>query len=312
MDLRQLRSFVAVAETGNMSRAVERANLTQPNLSKHVKALEEQLGLTLFERTPRGVELTDAGRTLLPEAQRMVRQAEQFRVLARRLRGEAEVLRVGVPYPEFIRTREFAAALRHLRALGTPQELQFFFMLDTPALAGLRAGQLNVGFVTSNYAAYPGHEGLRHEHLFDDPIEILLSTDHPLQGYSVLPKADLAWTEFTCNDHAQVPEAFNLEAALCRQAGFAYTVTHWGGTYHDCMAPLLLGTHAVFSTRKLTADLTGGFDSFLSRPAEGITGAYAWHAVTPRDHPSPAALALVDGYKQGLALTLWPGLEPGA
>lgn len=68
MEIHQLTYFVAVAETGSFSRAAERCNITQPSLSQQIQKLEQELGEALFDRLPRKVVLTDAGRTLLPRA----------------------------------------------------------------------------------------------------------------------------------------------------------------------------------------------------------------------------------------------------
>lgn len=68
MEIHQLTYFVAVAETGSFSRAAERCNITQPSLSQQIMKLEQELGEALFERLPRKIVLTDAGRILLPKA----------------------------------------------------------------------------------------------------------------------------------------------------------------------------------------------------------------------------------------------------
>ena len=68
MNLRQLECFVAIVEEGSFTRAAGRVGITQPSLSQHVRSLEEELGGAVLERLPRGVALTPAGRTLLPEA----------------------------------------------------------------------------------------------------------------------------------------------------------------------------------------------------------------------------------------------------
>jgi DNA-binding transcriptional LysR family regulator len=95
MELYQLKTFVAVAEEGNLTRAAERVFASQPAVSAHIKALEEELGLPLFVRTPRGMQLTDIGKglkmkadSILLAAEDMLNQANSFR---EKLSGELSV-----------------------------------------------------------------------------------------------------------------------------------------------------------------------------------------------------------------------------
>src|SRR4051812_21953167 len=95
-ELRQLRYFVAVAEEGNLTRAARRLHIAQQSLSQQVRVLEAQLGAALFERSTRGVELTDVGAVLLREARPVLAQAERAVEAARRAAsGEQGTLRVG-------------------------------------------------------------------------------------------------------------------------------------------------------------------------------------------------------------------------
>src|SRR5512139_2436551 len=94
MELRQLRYFVAVAETGNISRAAKGIFLTQPALSRQIKALEEEIGQCLLERQAHSIRLTPVGETLLREAGELLQHSEQ--VLERvRAAGRGVSLRVG-------------------------------------------------------------------------------------------------------------------------------------------------------------------------------------------------------------------------
>src|SRR6266700_2463266 len=83
MNIRQLACFVAVVDEGSFTRAARRIGITQPSLSQHIRALEEELNGRMTERLPRGIALTPAGRSLLPEARAAVRAVERGRRGAR-------------------------------------------------------------------------------------------------------------------------------------------------------------------------------------------------------------------------------------
>jgi len=112
MDFNRLRSFAAVAETGHLTRAAEKLHISQPALSAQIKALEDELDLTLFERTSTGMTLTAAGRRLLAEADKVLAASQALEAEARALKGTVSgKARVGtLSDPAFIRLGEFMAA----------------------------------------------------------------------------------------------------------------------------------------------------------------------------------------------------------
>lgn len=145
MELHQLRSFIAVAEAGHLTRAAERLNVSQPAVTAHIKALEAEWGLDLFERRPSGMLLTPAGRRMLAEAQNLLVAAEALRNQARAIKGEvAGVARVGtLSDPHFIRVAELmnAAVLRY-----PALEIQLHHEVTGAAFEKVRDGELDASY----------------------------------------------------------------------------------------------------------------------------------------------------------------------
>ncbi len=119
MDHQLLRAFVTIAREGNLTRAAERLCVSQPALSLQLKKLHEQIGHALFERTAHGMRLSEAGRQLLPAAERALSALAEFRGVADGLSGAvAGRLRIGtIVDPEFLRLGPFLKRLveRHPR-----------------------------------------------------------------------------------------------------------------------------------------------------------------------------------------------------
>jgi DNA-binding transcriptional LysR family regulator len=143
--IQALRCFITVAREGTVSRAATLLHLTQPAVSLQLKGLEESTGLQLFNRTPGGFTLTEAGAALLPLAHRTVSASADFRTAADSLRESLRAtLRVGtILDPESIRLGPF---VRSLATSSKKTEVFLRYGMSDDVLAQIGKGELDVGY----------------------------------------------------------------------------------------------------------------------------------------------------------------------
>jgi DNA-binding transcriptional LysR family regulator len=159
MELYQLRSFVAVAEAGHLTRASEKLHISQPAVSAQIKALEDELELALFERTSSGMVLTPAGERLLADAEKVLAAAQVLRNEAKALKGEvAGKVRVGtMSDPGFIRVGEFLSTTVERFPL---LQVELHHEITGAAFAKVRDGELDASFYYGEIE-HQSVEGLR-------------------------------------------------------------------------------------------------------------------------------------------------------
>ncbi|TBW32020.1 LysR family transcriptional regulator [Azotobacter chroococcum] len=179
MELRHLRYFIAVAEELHFGRAAEQLGISQPPLSQQIQALEEELGVRLFERTNRRVALSEVGRLFLPEARQVLAQLEQAVAVARRAqRGELGELKVGftssAPF-----TSTIPRAIRAFRQACPEVHLDLRELSSRGVAEAVHEGRLQVG-VLRPLAPLP--EELVALELFAEPLVVVLPVGHPLAG----------------------------------------------------------------------------------------------------------------------------------
>jgi len=151
-----LRTFVAVAEEAQLTRAAERLNASLPAVSAHIRGLEDELGVPLFSRTPKGMRLTAEGRALLDEARQALLSVDAIRTRAGVLRQDVTgVVRIGLNNEAArMRVPEFLSVMnrRYPRV-----EIHFLNSSSPAILDDVRQDRLDVGFVYDNIIE-PGHE----------------------------------------------------------------------------------------------------------------------------------------------------------
>jgi DNA-binding transcriptional LysR family regulator len=176
MELRHLRYFVAVAEAENFTKAAARLHLAQPALSRQVLALEEEIGVDLLKRTPRGVMLTAEGKLFLDRVYGILRQTDEAVAEVRALtRGEAGELHIGYgPLPTIELLPPAMAAFRK----AAPQvKVTLHDMGGEEMIVGLREGVLELAV-----GPHPGLEeqGIAFECLKRYPYRVVCAPEHPL------------------------------------------------------------------------------------------------------------------------------------
>lgn len=177
MDIRALRYFAAVAETGHMTRAAEQLGIQQPPLSQQIKTLERELGVQLFRRHPRGVALTDAGRLFQAEALRMLQDMESMKQrMTRVAKGQAGTLAVGFTSSAAAH-RFMPEALREFRRAYPDVELQLREDNAAELTEALAANRLHCGLLRVPVAR---PEGLLFETLLREPVLVAMPSDHRL------------------------------------------------------------------------------------------------------------------------------------
>jgi DNA-binding transcriptional LysR family regulator len=209
-DLRQLRYFVTVAEEKHFGRAAARLSMTQPPLSQAIRALEETLGVALFARTKRSVELTPVGADLLPEVERLLASAEGLRPLAQSLaRGEAGVLSLA-----FVSTADYGLLPPLLRDFGTRHprvRLELTEATSDVQVDELIAGRIDAGLaiapLPSRYSARLSWLPIARE-----PLVIAMSTEMTARVASAAgadvgsdPRAEWLDTPVSLRDVADAP-----------------------------------------------------------------------------------------------------------
>src|ERR1700745_1875061 len=146
MELRHLRYFVAIGEEENYRRAARRLNVAQTALSTQIRDLEAELGVKLFDRLPRGVKLSVAGRLFLEDARRILQQVSEAAARAARVaRGQSGTLRIGFTG----KASWYAvvpARLRLFRQRHPDAELQLRPAGSVDQIEEIRSGRVDAGF----------------------------------------------------------------------------------------------------------------------------------------------------------------------
>jgi DNA-binding transcriptional LysR family regulator len=249
LEMHQIRYFLAVSETLNLTRAAERCNVAQPSLTRAIKALETELGGELLRRERALSHLTELGQRMVPMLRQCYEMALTAKVVATSIRmGDAAPLSMAVS--QTIALRSFTPALRELsRAIpglqlklqrGSASEVAEYLKSGTAELA--IAGPL--GEAWSRLDVLP---------LFEEPVDLIVSRNHRLAGRNGAEFADLASETLLINTGCEIFE----ELRVCLEAnGVLDTASHEVATQEDLLA-LLQANLGVAITPVGAAEMSG-------------------------------------------------------
>lgn len=186
MDLKDMRYFLAVAEERNFSRAAERLHMAQPPLSRQIRALEEEMDAPLFVRTPKGVDLTEAGHALLAEVPNLLLLAQRAKDRTRRagqgLTGQLDVGLFGSGMLDVI-----PRMLARFHAERPEVRIVLHNLTKAEQLQALRERRISVGF----NRLVPLEPGLVVETVLREPLVVALHESHPLAARQSIRIPDL-------------------------------------------------------------------------------------------------------------------------
>lgn len=213
MELRQLRYFVAVAEEGNISRAAQKIFLTQPALSRQIKALEDEVGQALLERRPHSIHLTRAGETMLHEARELLDRAK---VLLDRVQaaGQGPCLRVG--YAPSLASGLLSVAVERFTQLHPRAHVELFDLSTNEMLAGLEAEKLDVVITVGQAKA---GTGVKWTPLLRTSWQVATGRHHPLARRERISTAELTQQPLLIFSRKDYPEYWSALTAWFRTLG---------------------------------------------------------------------------------------------
>lgn len=186
MELRHLRYFITVAEELSFSKAALKLHTAQPSLSQQIKDLEDDIGVQLFHRTKRKVELTEEGLVFLEQARLTLTQADKAITMARQVAAaKVQYLKIGfVPSAEI---RIFPYILPRLRVKLPKLQIRTLNLKESDQIAELKKGDLDIIFINQEFQ----NEVFASQLILKEPLVFMLPKQHPLAQLTEIPVEQL-------------------------------------------------------------------------------------------------------------------------
>ena len=214
MDIRHLEYFIEVAKHLNFTKAASALHISQPSLSKTIKNMEDELGVPLFYRAFRQLELTDAGKALLHNAKQVLQAYQQ---LTSELNDVMDLkkgeIRIGIP--PIIGAAYCSTMISHYIELFPLIDVTLTEVGTKKIKDGIHDSSLDVGFVCNNPLYNKGVESIQ---ILKDPLMLVVHKDHPLHAKKHIQLADLEHESFIM--YRQDFSLYDSIIERCKEEGF--------------------------------------------------------------------------------------------
>ena len=225
MELRHIRSFLSIAETLHFGRTAELIHISQPALSLQIRALEEEVGVRLFERNRRKTTLTAAGAAFRDDAAAALSQLEQATRRAKSAaNGKLGLLRIG-----FVSTAGSEIVpniVREFRQLNPAVEFSLRNILTAEQVHMLETGSLDIGFLR---VPIGGHAALDIVVVHREPFVLVVPSSHKLAKRKRVWLREVAGQDFVMYERTYAPGFHDLMVEILRDAGIVPNVTQTVG-----------------------------------------------------------------------------------
>lgn len=215
MEFRQLRYFVTVAQELHFGRAAERLDITQPALSKQIRVLEINIGVQLFIRTKRTVNLTPAGEVLLIQAQQLLKQAKETIELTQRT-AQGKIGRLTIGFTPTATNSLLPQLIGQFRSRYPQVEIKMLELSTEEQVIALNQDKIDLGFLHPPIDS----RGLKLYSIFSEDFVAVLPKQHYLSQKQVIFFKDLAQEFLILHSRSEGPFLYDEFLKLCHQEGF--------------------------------------------------------------------------------------------
>lgn len=229
--MHQIRYFLAVSETLNLTKAAERCNVAQPSLTRAIKALENELGGELLRRERALSHLTELGRRMLPMLRQCYETALTAKMVAASIkRGEAAPLTIG--FSQTVALALFTPKLHELSQAFPGLQLKLWRGSSSEITERLKLGTTDIAIAGSLDEAWSRLDVFP---LFEEPFDLVVSRDHGLANRDKVTFEDLSSETFLINNGCEMAAAIR---ACLRDRGMDDPVSHQVATLEDMLVLL--------------------------------------------------------------------------